>query len=174
MTLISTVTVGSGGAASIDFNSIPQTYTDLQIVYSLRGVYAVSNFGLGIVPNGSEFPNLERILSGNGSTVSSSTTSYRTIGWLPGSTATNNTFGNGLIYIPNYAVSGITKTFSGDSVTENNATAAVQLLSVVRSSTTNAISSLSIADSTSGQNLVQFSTASLYGITKGSGGATVS
>ena len=34
--LIETVTVGSGGAASIEFSSIPQTYTDLKVVYSLR------------------------------------------------------------------------------------------------------------------------------------------
>ena len=33
---IQTVTVGSGGAASIDFTSIPQTYTDLKIVLSAR------------------------------------------------------------------------------------------------------------------------------------------
>ena len=33
---ITTVTVGSGGASSIDFTSIPQTYTDLVIKTSAR------------------------------------------------------------------------------------------------------------------------------------------
>ena len=35
-TLISSVTVGSGGASSIDFTSIPATYTDLCLVWSGR------------------------------------------------------------------------------------------------------------------------------------------
>ena len=33
---ISTVTVGSGGVSSIDFTSIPQTYTDLLLKLSFR------------------------------------------------------------------------------------------------------------------------------------------
>ena len=35
-TLISSVTVGAGGASSIDFTSIPATYTDLLVKFSLR------------------------------------------------------------------------------------------------------------------------------------------
>ena len=35
-TLISSVTVGSGGAANIEFTSIPSTYTDLLLKYYLR------------------------------------------------------------------------------------------------------------------------------------------
>ena len=38
--LISSVTVGSGGASSIDFTSIPQTYTDLVVRWSTRGTAA--------------------------------------------------------------------------------------------------------------------------------------
>jgi len=34
--LIQTITVGSGGAASIDFTSIPATYTDLIFYFSTR------------------------------------------------------------------------------------------------------------------------------------------
>ena len=33
---IATVTVGAGGAASIDFTSIPGTYTDLLVLISAR------------------------------------------------------------------------------------------------------------------------------------------
>jgi hypothetical protein len=36
MTLISSVTVGSGGAADIEFTSIPATYTDLLVKISIR------------------------------------------------------------------------------------------------------------------------------------------
>jgi hypothetical protein len=34
---IYTQTVGSGGATSITFNSIPQTFTDLKLSISIRG-----------------------------------------------------------------------------------------------------------------------------------------
>ena len=37
---IASVEVGSGGAANIDFTSIPQTYTDLKLVYAIRTSYA--------------------------------------------------------------------------------------------------------------------------------------
>ena len=43
---ISTVTVGSGGSASVTFSSIPATYTHLQvrgIVQTSRGTYSVDN-----------------------------------------------------------------------------------------------------------------------------------
>ena len=36
LTKIQTVTVGSGGASSITFSSIPSTYTDLCLKYSIR------------------------------------------------------------------------------------------------------------------------------------------
>jgi hypothetical protein len=35
-TLISTYSVGAGGITTISFTSIPQTYTDLKLVYSLK------------------------------------------------------------------------------------------------------------------------------------------
>ena len=50
---IATVTVGSGGAATIDFSSIPSTYTDLCIKHSLRnGSINVSN-AIRLTINGS-------------------------------------------------------------------------------------------------------------------------
>jgi hypothetical protein len=174
MSLISTVTVGAGGAADITFSNIPQTYSDLLIIYSIRTAYVANSAGLGIIPNGTEYPNLERGLYGSGSSIVSTTGAYRTIGVIPGANYTANTFGNGSIYVANYAIAGTSKTFSGDSVTENGSTAANEAILTVRSANTNAISSLSIADSTSGANLIQNSTASLYGILQGSGGATVS
>ena len=36
MTLVETVTIGSGGASIIEFASVPQTATDLLVVMSLR------------------------------------------------------------------------------------------------------------------------------------------
>jgi hypothetical protein len=34
--IIASVTVGSGGAANIEFTSIPATYTDLVVLFSAR------------------------------------------------------------------------------------------------------------------------------------------
>ena len=44
MTALSTVTVGAGGAATISFSSIPQTYTDLKIVFSGRSARTASAY----------------------------------------------------------------------------------------------------------------------------------
>ena len=44
MVAIQTVTVGAGGASSIEFTSIPQTYTDLKVVFSVRD--ATNNNGV--------------------------------------------------------------------------------------------------------------------------------
>ena len=75
--LIETVTVGSGGAASIEFGSIPQTYTDLVLVGSLRSTSTSSNTGeydaFGYRFNSSTSGYTTRNLQGNGSVASSST-----------------------------------------------------------------------------------------------------
>jgi hypothetical protein len=47
-TAIKTVTVGSGGAANIDFTSIPQTYTDLVLKVSARMNRAVDRQSLNV------------------------------------------------------------------------------------------------------------------------------
>ena len=44
-TLISSVTVGAGGASSIDFTSIPSTYTDLLVKISARSTLNELNGG---------------------------------------------------------------------------------------------------------------------------------
>jgi len=171
MTLVSTVTVGAGGAASIDFDSIVQTGTDLILLANLIDNSGNANMNLRINGNtGSVYNN--RSLFGSGSATSSSTVTSSTdwtLGAMPGGgvIASNN-----LVYLPNYSGS-TAKTASADSVTEANATAAQQWLFAGSTSITGAITSIKIY-SGSGGNLRQYSTASLYLITKGSGGAVVS
>ena len=176
MTLVSTVTVGSGGAASIDFNSIPQTGTDLYVVCSPRSSYSGgSSNTLRLQINGDTGGNYTgRDLRGTGSATSSNTTSSGSnllLSNAPAGTSTTNTFGNVGIYIPNYTAS-TTKSISVDSVGENNATAAEQWIVAGLWNSTSAITSLSIYFS--GFNMEHYSTASLYTILKGSGGASVS
>lgn len=174
MRLIETITVGAGGSNGIEFNNIPQTYTDLFIVHSLRSTFAATqslNF-IRVNYNASSIYQNRRI-EGTGSTTASwsqTNDTFTVVGVNPGANATANTFGNGHIYIPNYASANY-KTWSAEGVNENNGTAAYQIVASCAWHNTAAITQITLADVNS--PLVQYSTASLYGITRGSGGATV-
>ena len=170
ITKIATVEVGAGGAASIDFTSIPGTYTDLMLVTSLRS--SSSGIQPTIAFNGVQTNQTNRWLYGDGAgTTSSSNTSIWT--WMNAGTWTSNTFGNSNIYIPNYAGS-TNKSISIDGVTENNAASAYAGINAGLWASVAAITSISILPQSS-NSFVQYSTATLYGITKGSsGGVTVS
>jgi hypothetical protein len=163
MTLISSVTVGSGGAASIDFTSIPSTYTDLLLKVSVRTSRAVVGSTLGVKFNGSSSSYSAKILEGSGAAASSfSSTSYVYGGTVPGSSATASTFGNLEIYIPNYAGS-TNKSASSDAVMENNATTSYNDLAASLWSNTAAINQITLAEDTAA-TIVQYSTAYLYGV----------
>jgi hypothetical protein len=160
-TLISSVTVGAGGAASMGFTSIPSTYTDLLVKVSARTNRALTVDGVLISFNSSTSNFTNKYLEGDGSSASSSSLA-RFAADAPGSTATASTFGNGEIYIPNYAGSNY-KSLSSDSVTENNATGALTDLLANLWSDTAAITSITLT-SGFGTSFDQYSTAYLYGI----------
>jgi hypothetical protein len=160
---IASVTLTSA-AASIDFTSIPSTYTDLLIKASLRSAAASVNPGLKITFNTSALNFTGRNVYGDGSTAGSYTDTAGEIGILAGNSATANTFGNCEIYIPNYA-GATNKSFSVDSVNENNATSASQYLYANLWSQTAAITAISLL-SGGAANLMQYSSATLYGISK--------
>lgn len=173
MSLIETVEVGVGGAASIIFTDIPQDGTDLVLTISCRSSYAIDFLlNVNIIINNSSTGYVTRRLRGNGSTASSEVgpTDGMAIYGTPGSTATSNTFSNVLAYLPNY-VSSTNKTLSADGVSENNATGADSSIVAGTWSGTAPITSLTVQDG--GGNFAQHSTASLYKITKGSDGTTV-
>jgi hypothetical protein len=171
-TLISSVTVGAGGASSIDFTSIPGTYTDLVVLLSVRSNINITSLHdmLYLKLNGSTSITV-RDLYGNGSSAASSTASgTNQISMENGLSTTASTFTSVSIHIPNYAGSA-NKVFSVDSVSENNATSAFQYLTAGIYNSSSAITSVGF---TNNSTFVQYSTAYLYGLTKGSGGATVS
>jgi hypothetical protein len=160
--LIETVTVGSGGAASIEFTSIPQTFTDLLVVYSTRSDRAVgSATTIAIKLNGSTSSFTARVLEGSGSSASSGT-GTNDIAIISQATSTASVFGSGQTYIPNYAGS-TNKSFSSDSVQETNGATSFQQLWAGLWSDTSAITSISILPPST-INFVQYSSASLYGI----------
>jgi hypothetical protein len=163
---IATVVVGSGGSSAINFTSIPQTYTDLQLVSSLRVTYDGGNSWIdGIVTfNGTSTNYAEKFLFGDGDTAGTSSQSSTGLKWAAfavDSGATASVFSNNSLYIPNYT-SANNKSGLSDSVTENNATNAQQSLHGSRWSNSAAITQITITPGFG--SFVQYSTATLYGI----------
>jgi hypothetical protein len=163
--LISSVTVGSGGASSISFSSIPQTFTDIKLVLSTRvngGLNAWSDHTYSFNGTSTSTNISSRVLYGTGSSALSTTftTAYFSIGEGNGGTA--STFGNSELYIPNYTGS-TNKSMSSDGVSENNATSSLTQMQGALWSNTAAITSITITDISS-NNFVQYSTAYLYGV----------
>jgi hypothetical protein len=161
-TLIASSTVGSGGAANIEFTSIPGTYTDLKMVVSARGSNTGTQWNnMRLTINSLTTNQSWRYLRGfNNSVLSGSATSQIEI-WVTFGAATANSFGNADIYIPNYASSN-DKSFSIDTVTESNDADAGGGITAGLWSASAAITTLSLAPSTG--NFAQYSTAYLYGI----------
>ena len=159
MTLIASNTVGSGGASSVTFSSIPATYTDLVVKYSVR--VSTNTIGLQMAFNGSSANYSAKFLEGSGSSADSYN-STTLAGYDNSGTYTANTFGNGEIYISNYTSANY-KSISSDSVVENNATLGLQALVAGLWSNTAAITSLTFTSDNSA-NFVQYSTFYLYGI----------
>jgi len=167
-TLIASSTVGSGGAANIEFTSIPATYTDLLIKMSLRQGGGSDGYQLGVRFNSST-SNYSRVaVYGDGSTgqtAGGSSETFARFGFAESSTFTANTFGSYEMYIPNYTSSSY-KSFSTNSVTESNTSSVyAQGLWEGLWSNTSVITSILLQElSGAGTSFVQYSTAYLYGI----------
>ena len=160
--IIAKTTVGSGGASSIDFTSIPSTYTDLKLVLSTRNSRADGPFfaTLQISFNGVTTNRSRRSLyNASGTVASDSGSDIISVG--TSSSATANTFDNIEIYIPNYASSN-NKSISIDSTTESNSADIYQMLTAGLWSSSSAINQITVTVGI--WNFVQNSTAYLYGI----------
>jgi hypothetical protein len=184
MELITSVTVGSGGASSVTLpatGTIPATYTDLKIMISIRSSSA-GPYGqvLGLQFNSSTSNYSVKDLygqgSGSGASGSYTTTTIGGVayarlgdGGMTTPTQTSDTFMSGELYIPNYASSNY-KSFSYDFVPENNATAVYNttLLAGLWSDVS-AITSIKFAPANG--NFVEGSTFYLYGISNVTSGS---
>jgi hypothetical protein len=162
-TLISATTLSSS-AATVTLGSIPDTYTDLHLVCSLRSDYSNTTNNAYVYFNSSD-GGAAKFLSGNGSAASTLNINYNEsyTGNINAATSTSNTFTSYSLYIPNY-LSSNHKSSSQESVTENNATAAVAWLGARLWEFTAAVTSITFR--------LQFSTYAvgstfyLYGIKK--------
>jgi len=172
-TLIEAKTLTSN-AASIEFTSIPQTYTDLKLVLSLRSARSGSTRDdLKITINSDTGSNYsgKRLFASDGTNATSQgftstgPGSQLFLGAIPASSATNNTFSNIEAYFSNYTIVANIKSISCDFTYENNdATNNVTGFSAMQfNNTTSGITTLKI-EIISANDFVQYSTAYLYGI----------
>jgi hypothetical protein len=167
MELIETKTLATA-AASIEFTSIPQTFTDLMLVSSLRTNHTTEDSAFATI-NGLTTNQTVRILYGDGASIGAASQTRIRLAEATGSTHTANTFSNCSTYIANYSSTTTAKSFSSDSVNENNATTSYQFLLAQLWDSTAAITSLGFSPRF-GTEFITGSTIGLYGITKGSDG----
>jgi hypothetical protein len=164
---IASVTVGSGGAASMDFTSIPGTYTDLVFKVSARDARAIVAASIVLQINGSTASSGSyRRIYGDGTSAFSDADGPGTTvqsGHSNGNSGTANTFGNVEIYIPNYAGTSNNKSILSDGVAETNGTTTYMSMVAGIWANTAAITQITIKPATA-VNFLQHSTATLYGI----------
>jgi hypothetical protein len=160
--LIATHTVAAGGAGTIDFTSIPSTYTDLKLVLFARSNVSAISDDLRMSFNGVTTNQSSRIFYGSGSAISQAFDASGMYLAVNGNTSTSNTFGITTVYIPKYA-SASYKTILTHSSWGQNATAGYNIMGVALWSSTSAITRFTLTP-TYGSAIQEFSTASLYGI----------
>jgi hypothetical protein len=167
MELINSVTVGSGGATSITFTAIPGTFTDLVLLYSTRSTNGIGQPTINLNGSGSSFTN--RVVYSDGGSVATYAGTTDLIR-VNNSSQTANGFSFSRLYLTNYS-SGSTKYLRLETVTETNSAgsgSAFSGISGIQWANNAAITSITLNMS----SWAEHSTAYLYGITKGSGGAT--
>jgi hypothetical protein len=168
---IATVTVGSGGAASIEFTSIPGTYQHLQIRGIGRHGTAASTSDVLLELNADSGSNYaQHRLGGEGSSTfangyASQTSGGSVVGIIPASGALASAFGAFIVDILDYSNTSKNTTarwFHGLELNANNTTGRVGVSSNLWMNT-NAVTSMKLTVGF-GYSFVQHSTVALYGI----------
>jgi hypothetical protein len=164
---IATATVGSGGAASVTFSSIPSTYTHLQVRLIGRDNRGIFRDFFGINFNSDTGNNYAgHSLSGDGATASAS--GYSTFGEIQfigvSASGANNASGFGacIIDILDYQNTSKYKTVRGLGGYDDNGQGIVQFQSGLWQNT-NAITQVDITPG-SGTSFSQYTQIALYGI----------
>ena len=163
---IATVTVGSGGASSIEFTSIPGTYQHLQLRMITRSS-AAANFDYAFMQFNSDTGGnyASHRLGGNGSSAFAeafaSSETYLRLTYQSGASATSGIFGATICDILDYADTSKNTTIRVLTGMDRNGAGEVQVQSGLWIDTS-AVSSIKIYDPSANQD--QYSTAALYGI----------
>jgi hypothetical protein len=162
---IATISVTSN-VASVEFTSIPATYTHLQIRAIGRSTRAENNTALNMQFNSDTGSNYSwHRLDGDGASASASSATTQTsiiVDRFTASTATASQFGAFVLDILDYANTNKYKTTRNLGGYDNNGNGLITLGSGLWQNT-NAITSIKLIDR-SGNNLIQYSQFALYGI----------
>jgi len=160
---------GTGSATSVTFNSIPQTYTHLQVRALIRTTYASAfdtiyayNYNNNTGSTGSAF----HLLYGDGSSAAagSGTASFSTaLGYCPGNSANANVYGVMVFDILDYTNTNKNKTTRTLFGYDNNGSGQVGLTSGLPLTLpgTNAVTTLSLVFN---GNITTASQFALYGV----------
>ena len=164
---IATVTVGSGGAANIEFTGISGSYQHLQIRLLLRNTWGVNKREeVRLRLNSDTGSNYARHgLEGDGSSAGAFGSASQTsmgAGTLGGDGLTASTFSAGVIDILDYANTSKTKTVRVLSGVDGNGEGWLWIRSGLWNNAS-AVTTITLS-SDNGQTLKQYSRASLYGV----------
>ena len=165
---LATVTVPSGGVASVTFAGIPSTYKHLQIRGIGRSTRAINIEAAWIYFNNDTSTSTYVVhgLSGDGASASAyavvPTAGGIQSGLIPGSTATASSFGGFVIDILDYTNTTKNTTVRSLTGTDLNGSGIMRLISGLWLNTA-AINSIKL-DTQGGGNFTEYTQFSLYGI----------
>jgi hypothetical protein len=161
---LSTVTVPSGGAASITFAAIPTGYKHLQIRWISRSAVSENVGDLSYHFNGDTTTSnyaYHRLIADGSAVYAQGSTSSNAIAFVGGNNNTTNVFSTGVLDILDYATTTKNKTSRSLSGYDNNGSGWIGMYSNLWLSTS-AVNSISLFRS--GNNLNQHSQFTLYGV----------
>lgn len=164
---IATVTVGSGGAANVEFTSIPATYTHLQV----RAILRCQRSGSGLTSIAGYLNNATsgyawHSLNGDGSTADASAASSSgsfVSAVVPKASDLASSFGVFVMDILDYKDTNKYKTVRALSGTDLNGSGSIFLRSALYQSTS-AITSIKFDEPNGPSNISQYSSFALYGV----------
>lgn len=164
---IATVSVGSGGAANVEFTSIPATFTHLQIRCIARYAGTSYNNLLGAFNGDTTYTNYRwHYLTTDGSSVSAgdvqSSGARLSMGLVAGTAQTAGVFAAQVIDILDYKNTNKNTTIRVLNGMDNNGSGEIRLTSGLWMNTA-AITSITLT-AQGGNNLAEYSSFALYGI----------
>ena len=158
---IATVTVGSGGSASVSFTSIPADYTHLQVRCLAKANNAGSSFEvINMTINGNNLTK-NHYLYGNGSSALGGVGANNAVINVP-SAGYTSIFAGAVMDILDYTNTNKNKTIRTLGGVDANGAGEIVLYSNLYAVNTNAITSLTF--SITGTNIAQYSHFALYGV----------
>lgn len=168
--LIDDYEVGSGGVAYIEFTSIPATYTDLVLKLSLRTGRSDTSDPVSLWVNGNttgtsyQYKSIWNSGTGSVDSYVNTGTSNFEIQYATANNSNANFFNNYELYLVDYAGSG-NKLGLYQSIHQQFDAASYMVIMSYQWANSAAINSIKI-QSNFGVNILQYSSAYLYGIKK--------